>query len=403
MCGPSNALKGFYDHVDRNRSIHQDRLVGSPHGGANAVSSSSPFASLFTLTSRPLVVMPACGGVSRQLVHEPGSCADSSQGFRSQTHPASSGGDLAFERFQAGSALPSANLPPAVVNAPSAPAAVAALNNGWISEFQYMDITGRRAGMAPQQQRPALTMAGNPAVGMGANLGTFLNQPAPLHPAGLQPHDIPLHFGPQATGQFFRQAPMPATALAGGNAFPSSASASQMANLASAAAQIGPTAHDLLDAAFQEYDDDFQDEMDQWMSSHGPGVAEQEDVQATMEAIANEQDVRRADSDPVSAHQPDDLARTAADLLISVGDNQDAKFLNSQFLNLMRRLASQEVILMGENLVEKDTGATVGTAKAASSSQSSSAQSTAATENAQREETTGKGKGVASDAADRPL
>lgn len=39
LCGPSNAAKGLVTHADRDRSHHQDRIVG-PQFNANNVSNS---------------------------------------------------------------------------------------------------------------------------------------------------------------------------------------------------------------------------------------------------------------------------------------------------------------------------------------------------------------------------
>lgn len=48
---------------------------------------------------------------------------------------------------------------------------------------------------------------------------------------------------------------------------------------------------------------------------------------------------------------PDALARTAAQLLDSVRNNQSDKFQNSQFLHLMRQLRDREVMVEGDKIV----------------------------------------------------
>jgi hypothetical protein len=48
---------------------------------------------------------------------------------------------------------------------------------------------------------------------------------------------------------------------------------------------------------------------------------------------------------------PDALARTAAQLLDSVRNNQSSKFQNSQFLELMRQLRDREVTVEGDKIV----------------------------------------------------
>lgn len=37
MCGPSNGAKNLLAHADRDRTLHQDRLVNSPNSAAGAV------------------------------------------------------------------------------------------------------------------------------------------------------------------------------------------------------------------------------------------------------------------------------------------------------------------------------------------------------------------------------
>ena len=51
-------------------------------------------------------------------------------------------------------------------------------------------------------------------------------------------------------------------------------------------------------------------------------------------------------------HPDDEMAEAAAKLLDKVADNTSAKFQNSQFLELMRRLRDREVRVEGDKLVE---------------------------------------------------
>lgn len=51
-------------------------------------------------------------------------------------------------------------------------------------------------------------------------------------------------------------------------------------------------------------------------------------------------------------NDPDALARTAAQLLDSVKDNQSDKFQNSTFLELMRQLRDKEVTVEGDKIVD---------------------------------------------------
>lgn len=56
------------------------------------------------------------------------------------------------------------------------------------------------------------------------------------------------------------------------------------------------------------------------------------------------------------AHAPDDLARTAGDLVASVSSNQSDKFQNSQFLQLMRQFRDKEATVQGDKVVNSQQG-----------------------------------------------
>ena len=136
---------------------------------------------------------------------------------------------------------------------------------------------------------------------------------------------------------------------------------------------LSQSTDEALDAAFAAYDQDFEHEMHQWMSSHGPKDApDMDDVQATMVAIADEQDVNRMRQErkerqesarapvPVDDGATTEFRKAAMDILDTVGKNQGEKFKNSSFLELMRRICDKEVVLQGEDLVDVKTGAVLG-------------------------------------------
>lgn len=60
---------------------------------------------------------------------------------------------------------------------------------------------------------------------------------------------------------------------------------------------------------------------------------------------------------PDAETDPDALARTAGQLLNSVRHEQSAKFQNSQFLELMRRVRDREVQVVGDGFVGAESGA----------------------------------------------
>lgn len=52
-------------------------------------------------------------------------------------------------------------------------------------------------------------------------------------------------------------------------------------------------------------------------------------------------------------HDADDLARTAAELIETVKDEQNPKFKNSQFLQLMKSLRDGDIVVDGNDMVQR--------------------------------------------------
>lgn len=71
-----------------------------------------------------------------------------------------------------------------------------------------------------------------------------------------------------------------------------------------------------------------------------------EPAAAVTEAIDQE---NHSEDNPLSST---DLARAAQQLVDAVSDNQSEKFRNSSFVEMMRRIAAQEVVIQGNNLVD---------------------------------------------------
>ena len=88
---------------------------------------------------------------------------------------------------------------------------------------------------------------------------------------------------------------------------------------------------------------------------------------AEREFVAEEKELLRAEEQPVMVdkgkekekeqlqREGDDLARTAGQLLDSVQENTSAKFQNSNFLALMRKLRDHQVVVEGNDMVEAKT------------------------------------------------
>ena len=137
-----------------------------------------------------------------------------------------------------------------------------------------------------------------------------------------------------------------------------------------AVAQVSETAVDVdaFNRAFGEYDNadldaelvnnEFAEAQDKWMAEHGPQVqppmaAEMQEIDADLEQLAKEQDIKRQSND--------DLARAAVDIVNSVADNTSEKFKNSRFFELMRRIGNREVVVEGDGFINATTGEKVST------------------------------------------
>lgn len=75
------------------------------------------------------------------------------------------------------------------------------------------------------------------------------------------------------------------------------------------------------------------------------------------EQVLEQQSSEQQQQDPQPSHDDDEMAQTAGRLLERVADNTSAKFQNSQFLELMRRLRDREVRVEGDKMVDVSTTA----------------------------------------------
>ncbi|KAK3945533.1 hypothetical protein QBC46DRAFT_93901 [Diplogelasinospora grovesii] len=363
MCGPSNGAKNLVSHVDRDRTLHQDRYVNSAQPG---------------------------GGAS----------------FRSQT-AASHGADRAFESFQQGPALHPPmpplsytpymamnNLPasalsrdsprtiggaPAALNAPghqtqgiNAPAIGRTAHEGWVDQFATMQL----GYGAARNGSPMLNQYTPPA----ATSYAFPGAATQLHPMGYTGPSYMFPMRNFQTSGFHATSKQPEAGF-----MPEAGSALDV---------------DAFNRAFGDYDDtEFQQELanwaqehgsdnkelaaaqDDWMAQHGPRAeakikpltaAEMAVIDADLELLAQDLERRQRDGDPAvlptkgeaaearrRKRQDDELAKAAVDILASVSTNQSEKFRNSSFLELMRRIGNKEIVVEGNNLVDAETGETI--------------------------------------------
>ncbi|KAK3303375.1 uncharacterized protein B0T15DRAFT_513566 [Chaetomium strumarium] len=336
MCGPSNGAKDLLAHADRDRTIHQDRLVNAPQAGpGNAFRSQLPVdhgaaemafgnfqegGAPMDATFNPGLHMTTVAPIGH---HAPGAPA---YGPPAVGTPMSMG--------YAGPSAPAARLASPLIGSDS--------HQEWVNQFARMQVAPGAAG--PGTAMPNHLM--NPAMRLqSAPFG------APML-GGAPPALLPFH-GPVMNAGTQEQA--------------------QVGPLQDNAALIDDEA---FNRAFDEYDDVFVDQsadweekqklantefikaQDQWMAEHGPRAEskrvvtpptaeEMKVIDADLEKIAQEQDKKRSE---------DELARAAGEIVNSVIDDDSDKFKNSRFFELMRRIRDREVVIAGDNFVDTATG-----------------------------------------------
>ncbi|KAK4179407.1 putative PEX20 peroxisomal biogenesis factor 20 [Triangularia setosa] len=334
MCGPSNGAKNLLAHTDRDRTLHQDRLVNAPQTGPGA-------------------------------------------SFRSQNAGPSSTAEMAFEGFQQGGLvnagfehapfLPDMNSaalhrpPMAMSPAPMAarmaaehhaamrlesPATGRVGNQAWVNEFASMKLANGTPIQAAPISGMAMSHPGVPGV----------QQPMAFPTAGLA------SFAPYQTGMPFQtyqpnlSAPVTHNQLPGQEATTVQAESAEVKDaFADLFDQYEQQADQLTDHQRQEQE--FEQEQAKWMAEHGPQVfpptdAEMAAINSEMERIANEQD----EQEHARRRENADLARAAEDILRAVSGNNSDKFKHSNFLELMRRIAASEIVVNEENFINADTG-----------------------------------------------
>ncbi|KAK4166356.1 putative PEX20 peroxisomal biogenesis factor 20 [Cladorrhinum sp. PSN259] len=326
MCGPSNGAKNLLAHTDRDRSHHQDRLVQGSQAGP--------------------------GG-----------------SFRSANHAQSSAANADFQHFQGG-ANPGLNAPleapyHMAVTQQMGPRAAPFLG------FHVPPITGSSIAAA-RLDSPATGGMGvhQPQHQAQSWLTQFnsmqLNAVPAVNNAPVSAGPVPLMHNMQPALTSGYQPMVPSMSETWYSAAPSTASfgLTSAVQTTAAAAQETAEVRSTFDDLFGQYDAanqaefakqtaDFEAEEAKWMDEHGPAAdaAREADAAAVqeMERIAQEQEDQKRKMD-------DDLARAAGDILFAVEGNASAKFQQSNFLNLMRRIARREVVVDEKSFVNAQTG-----------------------------------------------
>ena len=216
-----------------------------------------------------------------------------------------------------------------------------ATHQEWVNQFSGMQLEPGAAG-------PSAAMRAQTHAGPIAPMNQAMNLPQAQYGMPIYGGAAPGMFGFQNPGMNTMAQPQPQAAVA----------------------QVSEAAVDVeaFNRAFGEYDNatldaelvnsEFTEAQDKWMAEHGPQVqpptaAEMQEIDANLEQLAQEQDIKR--------QSDDDLARAAVDIVNSVADNTSEKFKKSHFFELMRRIGNREVVVEGDGFVNASTGEKVST------------------------------------------
>ncbi|KAI1429745.1 hypothetical protein F5Y12DRAFT_334268 [Xylaria sp. FL1777] len=314
-CGPSNAFKGLTHHIEQDRSHQQDRVGPGPQYPAQN----------FRTTPLNSGLTDQFGAFQNQNAALP---QHPSMGWKPYSH--------------------SANPPPLPAQAPSfftqqptpqAPGFATSIGGSWVNDFQRMSFadahtnplhTQSTRGPIPGQPSMASPMRSDYATEMLLQQPAFQSPLIGVHPTSHQAGMFPTMNSMQKP-EFIENASLAFDAQA--------------------------------DAILEQ---EFEDAMNEWMLQNGPGaeMSDQNELSAqdghnliaSLDAATTEP---TADDAPEkdSAESRDDLARAAQELVDSLSDNSSEKFRNSHFIALMRRIASQELTVQGNDLVETQPSA----------------------------------------------
>ncbi|KAI3395229.1 hypothetical protein diail_1655 [Diaporthe ilicicola] len=356
LCGPSAPTKGLVGHLDRDRTLQQDRVAGSPASAAGSfrstpqettstASADAAFANFTSATPQPngAASQMATQGrvaqpVDRNPNHNPFLWMQYRTSYRGRVDiPLDTGPDKFDHENHVNQPIP-ARRGGIEHHRPSA--ALEAAQTSWANEFKRkteenmlryemdsMRLPTRSAlpmpheGVGPYGPIPLhmlpIRAPGDGSFGYGqpsfAQQGGYYYPPGsqvPVgnvtpHPSYMMPTNAPPWFGP--TGP----------AVQGGRHLARRQPAEQdivapHGYSASGTSQTGPNGvpfshypqhvalaantEEALSAAFAAYDQDFEGEMDQWVADHGP--EDRHDHEAIMTKHANEVDDARKKKDP---------------------------------------------------------------------------------------------------------
>ncbi|KAK0641247.1 hypothetical protein B0T16DRAFT_461332 [Cercophora newfieldiana] len=342
LCGPSNGAKNLVNHVNRDRSLQQDRMVNGAHGGsqssfrsasANVRAADQSFAG-FQQNGLTAAQIPLGTNIG------PASLVGDIRSALPVGIPASS--------MAAGPHGFSAQHPQGPSWAGPAPGALASGGQDWVNQFSSMQLQGGSSHMTssavPRHQSPVPHFQTS-----NMNAAAHLGYAPPAFAGGM--HSMYSH-GPS---------PMLAPNVYGGQQ-----------QVVPAQKEESSLDVDAFNAAFGAYDDaEFNQELASWAEQKETSEAprnEQTLQTPPLRAVAPDRIVEEVvqkeqtqeEVDANRRHREDEeLARAAISILGSVSENDSEKFKKSNFFELMRRIGNREVVVEGTNLVDATTGETV--------------------------------------------
>ncbi|KAI6708361.1 hypothetical protein B2J93_4171 [Marssonina coronariae] len=314
LCGPSNALQNFQKHSTVDRTLQQDRLISRQSHSQGFRSSPGPNAGFLD----PDFEAFQAGQLSLDQSFQPQGFSHTPSNLQQQPGPTSWASD--FERLQLSS-------PPQMQQQPYNPQLQQRQDGGeWHQEFaKQQSQNGSLDKFAVHKSSPFYHMTG----------------------VGISPQHMGGFIGPQAQASVTHQAQSVEAfdEAAFDRAFDEAAKAESEAMRQEA----GPLQNASKEQEIELGQNILIEESTKRLVVESNGLLDQERIGAdriydshSLDPEARERELQ---------NDPDALSRTAAQILDAVAHDQNPKFQNSQFLQLMRQFRSKEATIVGDKLV----------------------------------------------------
>ncbi|KAI0483676.1 hypothetical protein F4859DRAFT_473769 [Xylaria cf. heliscus] len=366
-CGPSNAFKGLARHVEQDRSHQQDRVVPGSHQPAQTfrstpVNSGAEDQYKAFLEQKAALPDVLSAGLE-DLRSPPVQVTPWPQHFTMQQQAAFAQGANSdwVNRFLH---MNYSNTPARPLHGQPAQGA----SSDWVNQFQQMAVSDAQARPFHGQPTQA-PVVGQPSIASPMQL----QYPVRQHSV-FSPYQQPF-VGPH----YMAQPNLPYSPYGNTIGAPQFKDDTSLASNAKAEADL---------------EQEFANAMEEWMLKN---ESESDEPTAGLNAASAEPTVREATKEEAheateeqvrevtkeesegTAGQETELARAAQQLVDLLADNDTEKFKNSEFLSLMRRIASRQLTVQGNDLVETSQSPpgtdTAGTASATSHQPGSSDES----------------------------